>query len=135
MGVSMIDASDTAHEEYVRAATEGMAGDDNAAYVALDTLGVTLLAEFAQAVLDRRETEQRWLTDLRQYRGLYDPGVEVQFGKNRSKAFVRLTRVKVKTANARVADLLFPTTSDRNWTAEPTAVPSVDLDTKRKLIS
>ncbi|NIA00910.1 hypothetical protein [Massilia sp. CCM 8734] len=131
----MTDVVDTAHDEYVRAATEGMARDDNAAYVALDTLGVTLLAEFAQAVLDRRETEQRWLMDLRQYRGLYDPDVEAKFGKNRSRAFVRLTRVKVKTANARVADLLFPTTSDRNWTAEPTAVPSVDRDTRRKLIS
>jgi len=109
--------------------------DDNAAYqsAAMAALGPVLIAQFEQAMLDRQETEQRWLKDLRQYRGIYDPEIEAKIGANRSRAFVRATRVKVKTVDARVADLLFPSTSDRNWTAEPTAVPSVDRETKRML--
>ncbi|MET3135210.1 hypothetical protein AAKU55_005518 [Oxalobacteraceae bacterium GrIS 1.11] len=127
-------AGEAAHAQYVAAAAAGMARDDAASYVALDSLGVLLQAEFGQAEIDRRETEQRWLKDLRQYRGKYDPEVDALIGKNRSKAYMRATRVKVKTVDARVADLLFPSNSDRNWTAEPTPVPSIDTDSKHKLI-
>lgn len=127
----MID--DPIEQEYIAAAQAGMTRDDSAAYIALDSLGSTLLAEFTRAVLDRRETEERWLKDLRQYRGVYDPEIEALIGKHRSKAFVRATRVKVKTVDARVADLLFPANSDRNWTAEPTPTPSIDRDTRREI--
>lgn len=127
----MID--DPSEQEYIAAAQAGMTRDDTLAYVALDSLGSTLLAEFTRAVQDRRETEERWLKDLRQYRGVYDPEIEALIGKNRSKAFVRATRVKVKTVDARVADLLFPSNSDRNWTAEPTPTPSIDPDTRREI--
>lgn len=122
-------------QQYIAAATEGMQRDDNASYVAVDALGAQMLAEFDQAVLDRRETEERWLKDLRQYRGKYDPEVEAKLGPNRSKAFLRATRVKVKTVDARVSDLLFPSNSDRNWHVEPTPIPSVDADTKRDIIA
>lgn len=132
MGSSMT-ANDQASAEYIAAATEGMEREDNRSYQAIDALGPVLLAEFAQAELDRRETEQRWLMDLRQYRGKYEPEVEAAIGPRRSKVFVRATRVKVKTVDARVSDLLFPSNSDRNWTAEPTPVPSLDRDTKRAL--
>lgn len=120
-------------QEYIAAATAGMARDDNTAFASLDSLGSTLLAEFQQAALERRDTEDRWLMDLRQYRGIYEADVLARIGLNRSKAFVRATRVKVKTVDARVADLLFPSTSDRNWTAEPTPIPSVDRDTKKEI--
>ena len=120
-------------QEYIAAATVGMSHDDNRAWRAMDGLGVTLLAEFSRAVLDRRETEERWLKDLRQYRGVYDPEVEALIGENRSKAFVRATRVKVKTVDARVGDLLFPANSERNWTAEPTPNPSIDRETRQQI--
>jgi hypothetical protein len=133
MGTRMTTNDDKAQAEYEAAAAEGMARDDNCAYVALDALGTNLVAEFTRAELERRETENRWLKDLRQYRGIYDPEILAAIGARRSKAFVRTTRVKVKTVDARVADLLFPSNSDRNWTAEPTAVPSVDRDTKQAI--
>lgn len=94
----------------------------------LDALGAVLLGEFAQAELARRETEQRWLQDLRQYRGRYDPEVEAEIGPNRSHAFVRKTRVKVKTVDARMADLLFPAGTDKNWAITPTPKPSLSED-------
>lgn len=95
---------------------------------ALDALGTELLAEFARAELDRRLTEERWLKDIRQYRGIYDPDVLAAIGPNRSKAFVRKTRVKVKTIDSRVADLLFPAGSEKNWEVDSTPVPSVSKE-------
>lgn len=124
-----------AQAEYAAAAAAGMARDDSAAYVQADALGAVLAAEFTRAEMDRRETENRWLKDLRQYRGIYDPEVLAMIGARRSKAFVRTTRVKVKTVDARVADLLFPSTSDRNWTADNTASPSVDRDTRKAVMA
>lgn len=130
----MDDKAAQADAEYAAAAAAGMKSDNNAAYVQMDALGTTLLAEFSEAELARRETEQRWLKDLRQYRGVYDPEVLAKIGAHRSKAFVRATRVKVKTVDARVTDLLFPSNSDRNWTAESTASPSIDEETKKQLM-
>lgn len=93
--------------------------------VHLEAIGTSLINEFARAESDRLLTEQRWLRDLRQYKGQYDPEVEAAIGPNRSKAFVRKTRVKVKTANSRVMDLLFPSGSEKNWDIDSTPVPSL----------
>jgi hypothetical protein len=112
--------------EYALAAADQLRDEDKP--VALDALGVELLAEFARAELDRRLTEERWLKDIRQYRGIYDPDVLAAIGPNRSKAFVRKTRVKVKTIDSRVADLLFPAGSEKNWEIDSTPVPSVSKE-------
>jgi hypothetical protein len=116
--------------EYELAAAEQMAQPDTAPSAQVDALGFTLLAEFAQAELDRRQTEERWLSDLRQYKGKYDPEVLAKIGPNRSKAFVRKTRVKIKTIDSRVADLLFPAGSEKNWEIDTTPVPSVSPEQK-----
>lgn len=116
--------------EYELAAAEQMAQPDTAPSAQVDALGSTLLAEFAQAELDRRQTEERWLSDLRQYKGQYDPAVLAKIGPNRSKAFVRKTRVKIKTIDSRVADLLFPAGTEKNWEIDTTPVPSVSPEQK-----
>lgn len=100
----------------------------------LTSLGVELLAEFNQAELDRRLTEDRWLRNLRAYKGQYDPDVLAKIGPVRSKAFVRKTRVKIKTIDSRVADLLFPAGGDKNWTIEATPKPSVSEEQKGQVI-
>ena len=99
----------------------------------LEAIGVRLLSEFAQAKLDRKDTEERWLSDLRQYRGEYEPEEEASFGASRSRAYVRKTRVKVKTVNSRVADLLFPAGSEKNWSCDPTPVPTVSRETRNEI--
>ena len=98
----------------------------------LTALGVTLMHEFSQAEMERRLTEERWLKDLRQYKGQYDPDVEAAIGNKRSRAFVRKTRVKVKTADSRVMDLLFPAGTEKNWDIDSTPVPSLpkELETQ-----
>lgn len=130
---SVIDA-----EEALRAyaaTADAIERGDTSFYDEIGALGPQLLAEFSEAEMARRDTEERWLKDLRQYKGIYDPEIEKLIGPNRSKAFVRSTRVKVKTVDARVADLLFPSNSERNWTAEPTPMPSIDEETEQNLFA
>ena len=100
----------------------------------LNALGSVLVAEFAQAENDRRPTEMRWLQDLRQYRGKYDSDVLALIPKSKSKAFVRKTRVKVKTVDSRVGDLLFPAGRDKNWNINPTPKPSPGGPTSADLL-
>ncbi len=83
----------------------------------------------------RATIEQRWLADLRQYKGQYDPDVLRRLHPKRSKAFVRLTRSKVRTADARLMDLLFPGNGQSNWSIDPTPIPELDTARQRKIIA
>ena len=54
----------------------------------------------------RLEDEERWLTNYRNYRGIYGP--EVAFtDKEKSKAFVKITKTKTLAAFAQISDVLF----------------------------
>lgn len=114
--------------EYELAADELLRSDSKPKELHLDALGARLVGEFSKAKLDRKTTEDRWLADLRQYRGQYDPD-ELSAMGTKSKAFVRKTRVKVKTVDSRVADLLFPAGSEKNWEITNTPVPSLSAET------
>lgn len=119
---------------YALASREEMLNDQaGVSFEKMAPLGVRLLAEFSQAENDRRLTELRWLQDLRQYRGQYDDDVLSRIGPNRSRAFVRKTRVKVKTVDSRMADLLFPSNSERNFSVEATTVPNVPAEAARQV--
>jgi len=91
----------------------------------LKALGKKLRTEFEHAAAMRREREREWLKDLRQYKGVYDPEILAKIPRNRSKAFYRLTRAKVKAADARMIELLFPA-GDKNYTINATPVPELD---------
>lgn len=80
----------------------------------------------AQRRVDRREpVERRWLTDLRQYQGIYDDDTQARIKENGgSEAFINLTAPKTEALAARLIDLLFPT-DDRNWGVSPTPVPEL----------
>lgn len=96
----------------------------------ISALGPILIQEFIKAESDRKLTELRWLRDLRQFKGLYEPQEEAKM-EGRSRVFVRKTRVKIKTVNARVADLLFPAGNEKNWSIEPTPVPTLSEQQKQ----
>jgi hypothetical protein len=91
----------------------------------LRMLAGELRRTFEQYVGDRRLVEERWLKNLRQYRGEYDPEVEQQLGPTRSKAYPRVTRVKVISVLSRIMNLMFPG-NERHW--QLNASPSADLD-------
>lgn len=119
------------HDENAQAAQEfdaswedAVAGREPADSDRLSGLGTRLIAEFNEAERMRHNAELRWLMDLRQYKGLYEPEVEASL-KDRSKAFKRLTSTKVDTLTALMLELLFPSGKDRNYTLEPSARPSL----------
>lgn len=108
------------------------AGKDDKSYLDADLspfetpLGKSLRSEFERVMGTRRMSEQKWLKDLRQYRGEYDPEVKSKMHPKRSKAFLSLTRTKVKTITARQTDLLFPANGNKNWGILPSPIPELD---------
>ncbi len=75
----------------------------------LVSLGSKLSDVFQEYKDARKETENEWLKDLRQYQGQYEPDVLARLNESgaRSKVFVGLTRTKVMAAYSRIIDLLF----------------------------
>jgi len=89
-------------------------------------LGQKINRMFDKCERDRGLVEQRWLQDLRQYRGEYDPEVLAKMHPKRSRAFLSLTRTKVNTITARQMDILFPANGEKNWGVEPTPIPDMN---------
>lgn len=85
----------------------------------LNSIGLRMAHGFEKAAAERRQVELRWLTDLRQYKGIYDPDVLSRIKKGRSRTFVRMTRKKANTVTARMMDMLFPGNRDKNWEVKP----------------
>ena len=90
-------------------------------------LGLYLRARFDEVKGQRHEIEDRWLQDLRQYKGLYESGewTKLNEEKRRSKLFSRMTRRKVKAYDSRMMEMLFPGGKDRNWSLKNTPEPDV----------
>jgi DNA-binding transcriptional MerR regulator len=91
----------------------------------LETLGQNLVRTFEQYRSDRHEIERKWLRNLRQYLGVYDPEVNRELPLRRSRAYPRITRVKAISVLSRLMNLMFPG-NEKNW--ELKASPSADID-------
>lgn len=91
---------------------------------ALRSLGAKTKSLFERYASERIPAEQKWLKNLRQYLGIYDPEVERLLPPNRSRAYPRLTRVKCIAMLSRLMNLMFPGNED-NW--ELTASPSPEM--------
>ncbi|MES2941879.1 MAG: hypothetical protein V4772_03300 [Pseudomonadota bacterium] len=106
-------------------------GQDEAFDTLLQELGRQVEEDFNLAKAHRIDIERRWVNDLRQYKGVYEP--EVVFAEGRSQLFLRLTRAKLKSTNARMGDMLFPA-GDKNWTIQASPVPDIDPESYRNEI-
>lgn len=93
----------------------------------LTSLGGRLSRTFQEYKDARKETENEWLKDLRQYNGIYEPSVLATLNDAgaRSKVFVGLTRTKVMAAYSRIVDLLFQQ-GDLFFTVTPTPIAQLD---------
>lgn len=86
----------------------------------LDVLGQSLNSKLLKNIQLRDAIEQRWLKDLRQYHGRYEPEVEqrlqkaIEQGQAASNIYVNITRSKCEIIEGRLFDMLFPT-DGRNW--------------------
>jgi hypothetical protein len=86
-----------------------------------------------EQVRKKKSIEARWIENLRQYWGKYDPDTETKLkNAEKSRAFVKLTRHKTNGWSARLFDLLFPT-DDENWGIQPTPVPKLAMAAKKAL--
>ena len=110
-------------EEYDEAALEPEKESDGTQDHSIQSLGARLAARFQEFKDARKETENEWLKDLRQYNGQYEPEVLARLEESgaRSKVFVGLTRTKVMAAYSRIIDLLFQH-GDPAFACEPTPV-------------
>jgi hypothetical protein len=90
----------------------------------LRNLGAQYRALFDRYASERISAEQKWLKNLRQYLGIYDPDVERLLPPNRSRAYPRLTRVKCISMLSRLMNLMFPG-NETNW--ELKASPSPEM--------
>lgn len=79
-------------------------------------LGARISGLFNEAIVQRQQLEVEWLKDERQYKGVYEPDEWKRFKErdNCSKEFIRITRTKVETLNARIGDLVYGT-GKKNW--------------------
>ena len=87
-------------------------------------LGQKFYSQFGQYKKDRRETEQQWLRNLRQVKGIYDPEIESRIDDDQSKAYPKVTRTKVIGTVARLMEMLFPQT-EKNWAIAPSPLPDL----------
>ena len=90
----------------------------------LRQLGLDLKRLFDRYAQDRQLQEQKFIRNLRQYLGIYDPEVEKQLPVNGSRAYPRLTRVKCISMLSRIMNLMFPG-NEKNW--ELDASPSAEM--------
>lgn len=93
---------------------------------------VSELEREAERRVGRRVSlEKRWLEDLRQYHGVYEPEIIKELkAQSKSELFINVTRPKTNTAEARLSDMLFPT-DDKNWGIKPTPVPQLAREAER----
>jgi hypothetical protein len=74
-------------------------------------------------VRQRAPIEERWINNLRQYLGKYEPAKFTLYkDAGQSCSFVNITRPKTNGWIARIFDMLFPT-DDKNWGIGPTPIP------------
>ena len=93
----------------------------------LKVIGQRFNMLFMQYVSDRRIAELRWLANQRQYLGLYDPEVEKAMSPNRSKAYPKITRVKVISVLSRIMNLMFQG-NERNWELQAAPWPDMKVE-------
>jgi hypothetical protein len=101
--------------------------DESDVQARLDALGASLRRKAEAQIGARREIEDRWIEDLRQYHGRYTEDTETRLAKDRtgsSRIFVNLTRPKCDALEARLSEMLFPS-DDRNWAIQPTPSPEL----------
>jgi len=101
----------------------------------IDRMATHFQTLFTEAEQNRKAIEARWLKDLKQVKGEYEPEVLARIHPKRSKAFIRYTRAKVKTTVARLMDFLFPANGDKNWGIEPTPIPELSPEQMTTLVT
>lgn len=97
-------------------------------------LGSELRSRFAAYDKARQSVEEQWLRNVRQFVGEYDPKFLSNLTPEQSRAYPRITRVKVLSMVARLHALLFPA-GEKNWGVESSPVPMLPSDKLAEIAS
>lgn len=97
-----------------------------------DELGVKLAGDFETAKSNRKVVEDRWIEDLRQYKGEYKN--TKNFGK-RAKVFVKATRLKVETLSRLMMANMFGNANETSWSIQPSPSPDVSEQDWQAIVS
>src|SRR5512137_127537 len=98
---------------------------------AMTAFGFRLYNQFTKNEAYRRPKELEWLESLRQFKGIYDP--DVQIDANNSKVYPKITRSKVNIVLSRLHEMLFPET-DKNWEIMPTPEPKISPEIVKAIV-
>lgn len=116
-------------------------GDDGQAPPAkvLDSNAVAALGRKFSKLFDtyaseRLPVEEKWIKNLRQKRGEYDPEILDKLPANRSRAYPRLTRVKCISMLSRIMNLMFPGNED-NWELNASPSPTMNPEAVADAVS
>jgi hypothetical protein len=93
----------------------------------LNDFGTRLFALWGTHVSDRKAVEEKWMKNLRQFRGIHDPEILALIDKDKSKAFPRMTRWKVIGTVARLMQMLWAGT-EKNYGVDASALPDLSTD-------
>lgn len=97
-------------------------------------LGRRLRDTLTEYQSQRKNMEEKWVINLRQFLGQYDPHIASNIPEDRSQAYPRLTRVKVMSMVSRLMALLFPT-SEKNWGLQASPKPTFDAEALQNAIN
>lgn len=100
---------------------------------AVKALGTRLRTRFGEYKRDRRVIEVQWMKNLRQFLGQYDPEILERIEQDRSRAYPKMTRVKVVSMVSRLMALLFPT-SEKNWGLQASKSPTFSAETVQQIL-
>jgi hypothetical protein len=98
----------------------------------LEQLGVRMWAKFNSFSNERGQLELQWLNNLRQYKAIYDPEVNIPEGK--SKVYPKDTHTKIVGWVAKMMEMMFPA-QERNWDLAPTMFPNIAEDDLQSIIA
>jgi hypothetical protein len=99
----------------------------------LNELGRRLFSVWPTYVTDRKAVEERWLKNLRQVRGIYDPEILSKIPSDKSKAYPKMTAWMVRGTIARLMQLLFPMT-ERNYGVKESPLPDLSTEDLQKVL-
>ncbi len=98
----------------------------------LEQLGVRMWGRFNAYANERTQLELQWLRNLRQYKAIYDPEVNIPAGM--SRVYPKDTHTKIVGWTAKMMEMMFPA-QEKNWSLTPTPFPNISETDLSNIIS
>lgn len=97
-----------------------------------EQLGVRMWGQFNSYANERTQLEKQWLRNLRQYKAIYDPDIDIPVGM--SRVYPKDTHTKIVGWTAKMMEMMFPA-QEKNWSLTPTPFPNIEEADLHTIIS